>query len=99
MPIASRASSTCFGETGFSRTDTLTDGLRREAGILIIGAGPGGLFVGFELKERGLPFLILERGSGVGDSWKRMPTHLKLVSPWKANSLRGPKGRSFPRHF
>src|SRR5439155_9519543 len=69
------------------------------AGILILGAGPAGLSVGFELKQRGLPFLILEKGGTVGDSWKRMPTNLKLVSPWKANCLRGPKAAFFPRHF
>lgn len=99
MPSASRVFSTCSGETGFSQAQTVTDSLRREAGILILGAGPAGLSVGFELKQRGLPSLILERGPGVGDSWRRMPTHLKMVSPWKASCLRGPKASFFPRHF
>ena len=98
MPTASRASSPCSGEQRFSGVETVTRGSRHDADALILGAGPAGLSVGFELQQRGVSFLILEKGS-VGDSWKRMPTHLKLVSPWKANCLRGPNSNCFPRHF
>jgi hypothetical protein len=54
--------------------------------VLIIGAGPAGLSLGAELKDRGIEFLIVDKGN-VGDSWERMPPHLKLVSPWKCNWL------------
>jgi putative flavoprotein involved in K+ transport len=33
--------------------------------------------------------LILEKGAGPGESWRRMPANLKLVSPWKSNRLPG----------
>src|SRR5438045_8533477 len=82
-----------FGEKRFSQAEILTNDVARDADVLILGAGPAGLSVGFELKQRGLPFLILERGSAVGHSWKRMPTHLKLVRRWKPNRLRGPTER------
>lgn len=66
--------------------------------ILVIGGGPAGLALGFELRRRNVPFLILERGATVGESWRRMPASLKLVSPWKANCLPGTKTNLFPRN-
>ncbi len=40
--------------------------------IVIIGAGPGGLCMGIQLQEAGFPdFVILERGDGVGGTWRR----------------------------
>ena len=57
--------------------------------VIVIGAGPAGLALGWELKRRRVPFCILERGKQVGESWRLMPTHLKLVSPWKASWLPG----------
>jgi cation diffusion facilitator CzcD-associated flavoprotein CzcO len=67
-------------------------------GVVIIGAGPAGLALGYELKRRAVPFAILEQGATAGDSWRRMPTRLKLVSPWKTNGLPGTPRRLFPPH-
>ena len=64
--------------------------------VLILGAGPAGLALGRELKQRGVSFLILERGATVAHSWQTMPTHLKLLSPWKANGLPGARADEFP---
>ena len=63
--------------------------------VLIVGAGPSGLALGRELKRLGISFRLIERGSAAGESWRRMPEHLKLVSPWKANQLRGGPPRSW----
>lgn len=63
--------------------------------ILILGGGPAGLSLGRELKQRGVRFLILEQGPTVGHSWERMPTHMNLLSPWKANWLPGGKTECF----
>lgn len=66
---------------------------------LIIGAGPAGLALAFELKRRGVESLLLESGPAVAHSWANMPTRLKLVSPWKANCLPGSDSRCFsPNH-
>ena len=70
----------------------------RSMDVLVIGAGPAGLALGFELKRRGLRFLILEKGAAVADSWRRMPNRLKLVSPWKTNFLPGSDKHFWPRH-
>jgi len=64
----------------------------REAGgengtdVVIIGAGPAGLCLAAHLQQGRVPFRILERGN-VGNSWRRMPPGLKLVSPWNTNWL------------
>lgn len=67
--------------------------------VLVLGAGPAGLSVGHELKKQGLRFLILERGPSAGESWRRMPVNLKLITPWKANCLSGTDRRILPRHY
>lgn len=57
----------------------------RRVSVVIIGAGPSGLALGSALRARGVEdYVILEKGR-VGESWRQMPTRLKLVSPWKAN--------------
>ncbi len=63
--------------------------------VLILGAGPAGLVLGRELKQHGVPFLILERGATVAHSWQTMPAHMKLLSPWKANRLPGGRADEF----
>ncbi len=64
--------------------------------VLILGAGPAGLTLAFELKQRAVDCLLLEKAPAVADSWARMPSQLKLVSPWKANWLPGADPRGFP---
>lgn len=66
--------------------------------VLILGAGPSGLVLARELEKRRVPCLILERGQNAGESWRRMPENLRLVSPWKTNALPGPFQRRFARH-
>ena len=67
--------------------------------VLVLGAGPAGLSIGYELKQRGLRFLLIERGQAAGESWRRMPVSLKLVSPWRANSLSGTRPGLFPQQY
>lgn len=57
--------------------------------IIIIGAGPSGLSLGYELIQHGLNPLILEAGRSAGWAWKNMPENISLLSPWKANHLPG----------
>ena len=46
--------------------------VRRELRIAIIGAGPGGLCTGKALLDEGIDtFVILEKGDGVGGTWRR----------------------------
>lgn len=58
------------------------------ADVIVIGAGPEGLSLGYWLKAAGRSCLILESGS-VGESWRRMPAGTYLLSPWWTNVLPG----------
>lgn len=55
--------------------------------VLIIGAGPAGLLLGFYLQTQNIHYVILEKGDGPGNSWKKMPEHLHLITLWKSNCL------------
>src|SRR6185436_5089614 len=67
------------------------------AEVLILGAGPAGLAAGVELQRHGMLPLLLERGIP-GESWRRMPANLRLVSPWRANHLTAFQSGRFPAH-
>lgn len=48
--------------------------------VLIIGAGPAGIQLGYYLKKAGINYLILEQGSSAGETFKMFPVHRKLIS-------------------
>lgn len=56
---------------------------------VIIGAGQAGLATGYQLQQRGHPFVILDAGTRVGDQWRRQWDSLTLYSPAKNDSLPG----------
>lgn len=47
---------------------------------VIIGAGPGGLQLGYFMEERGLDYIIIERQKTVGSFFQKYPVHRKLIS-------------------
>jgi thioredoxin reductase len=47
---------------------------------IIIGAGPGGLQMGYFLGRNDRDYLILERSADAGSSFKRYPVHRKMIS-------------------
>ncbi len=56
---------------------------------VIIGGGQAGLAAGYHLKKRGSPFVILDAGERVGDSWRRRWDSLRLFTPAKYDGLPG----------
>jgi len=60
---------------------------------VVIGAGQAGLSVGYHLKQRGIPFIILEAHRRIGDSWRTRWDSLRLFTPARFNSL---DGMNFP---
>jgi 2-polyprenyl-6-methoxyphenol hydroxylase-like FAD-dependent oxidoreductase len=42
----------------------------RTGGTVVIGAGPAGLASAAELRRRGVPAVVLERGDGIATSWR-----------------------------
>ena len=67
---------------------------------IVIGGGQAGLSVGYQLKKRGLPFLILDGNERIGDAWRRRWDSLRLFTPSRYAGLPGMKfpgrGDGFP---
>jgi cation diffusion facilitator CzcD-associated flavoprotein CzcO len=49
-------------------------------GAVVIGAGPAGLASAAELRRRGVPVVVLERGDGIATSWRGRYDRLRLNS-------------------
>lgn len=58
-------------------------------GTIVIGGGQTGLVVGYELKQRGLDFVILDASERVGDAWRKRWDSLRLFTQARMNGLPG----------
>jgi putative flavoprotein involved in K+ transport len=56
---------------------------------VVIGGGQAGLAVGYHLQRLGRPFVILDEGDRVGDSWRGRWDTLRLYSPASRDGLPG----------
>ncbi|MBC7712873.1 MAG: NAD(P)/FAD-dependent oxidoreductase [Rhizobacter sp.] len=65
--------------------------------VIIIGAGPAGLILGYYLKSLGINYLILDKNMTAGSSWTQMPDQLRLISHWQSNCLLPEDLKLFPR--
>jgi putative flavoprotein involved in K+ transport len=64
---------------------------------IVVGGGQAGLSVGYQLSRHGLPFVILDAGDRVGDSWRRRWDSLRLFTPARYDGLAGMRFPA-PRH-
>jgi putative flavoprotein involved in K+ transport len=60
-----------------------------DVATVVVGGGQAGLAVGYHLKRRGLPFVILDANGRTGDSWRQRWDSLRLFTPTWANDLPG----------
>jgi cation diffusion facilitator CzcD-associated flavoprotein CzcO len=67
-----------------------------DADVLVVGAGPAGLAVAACLRRRGVDVLVVDRGSAVGDSWRKRYDRLHLHTPRVQSAL---PGLRMPRRF
>ena len=56
---------------------------------VVIGGGQAGLATGHYLARQGLPFVILDAHSRVGDAWRKRWDSLRLFTPARYNGLPG----------
>ncbi|MDT7844678.1 flavin-containing monooxygenase [Streptomyces justiciae] len=56
---------------------------------VVVGGGQAGLATGYHLARAGRPFVILEAGERIGDSWRQRWDSLRLFSPAKFDGLPG----------
>ena len=64
--------------------------------VIVVGAGPAGLAAARELMRAGRRVLVLEKGDGVGMSWR---THRKGLRLHTVRSLSGLPGMPIPRSY
>ena len=60
-----------------------------EIHTVVIGGGQAGLAVGYYLRQRGLPFLIVDENQRIGDVWRNRWDTLRLFTPGRFNGLPG----------
>ncbi|MGA7271153.1 MAG: NAD(P)/FAD-dependent oxidoreductase [Acidimicrobiia bacterium] len=56
---------------------------------LVIGGGQAGLATGYHLARRNVPFLVVDAGHRIGDSWRNRWDSLRLFTPARYSSLDG----------
>ena len=61
----------------------------QQLGTVVIGGSQAGLAVGYHLKQRGLPFVILDDNERIGDAWRKRWDSLHLFTPGRYNNLPG----------
>jgi putative flavoprotein involved in K+ transport len=68
-----------------------SNGLTRlgEAGTLIVGGSQAGLAMGYKLRERGLPFQIVDAADEIGAVWRNRWDSLRLFTAAQYDSLPG----------
>ena len=60
-----------------------------DVGAIVVGAGPSGLAVGACLRERRIPFVLLDQAEAVGASWRRHYDRLHLHTVKQLSGLPG----------
>jgi len=61
----------------------------RQLGTIVIGGSQAGLAIGYYLKQRDLPFVILDENERIGDAWRKRWDSLRLFTPGRYDGLRG----------
>ena len=61
----------------------------QQCGTVVIGGSQAGLAVGYHLRQRGLPFVILDENDRIGDVWRTRWDSLRLFTPARYNGLPG----------
>lgn len=66
---------------------------------LVIGGGQAGLSVGYHLRRRNVPFVIVDGSERIGDAWRDRWDSLRLFTPARFSSLDGMPFPAAPGYF
>jgi putative flavoprotein involved in K+ transport len=66
----------------------------QQLGTVVIGGSQAGLAIGYFLKKRSLPFVILDENERIGNAWRKRWDSLCLFTPARYNGM---PGMPFPR--
>lgn len=66
---------------------------------IVIGGGQAGLSMGYQLTQRGVPFVILDACERTGDSWRERWDSLRLFTPARFSGIAGMPFPAPPHHY
>lgn len=61
----------------------------QQLGTVVIGGSQAGLAVGYHLRQRRLPFVILDDNDRIGDAWRKRWDSMRLFTPGRYDGLPG----------
>lgn len=67
--------------------------------VVVVGGGQAGLVAGYHLARAGIPFVILDAGTRVGQAWRRRWDSLTLLTAARYSALPGLPFSGDPEHF
>jgi putative flavoprotein involved in K+ transport len=70
-----------------------------QAEVIVVGGGQAALTAGYYLTRANIPFVILDAGSRVGDSWRERWDSLNLFTPALYSALPGLAFPGDPEHY
>ena len=73
--------------------------MNQHHGTVVIGGSQAGLAVGYHLKQRGLPFVILDEHDRIGDAWRKRWDSLRLFTPGRYDCLPGMRFPGSPSSY
>jgi putative flavoprotein involved in K+ transport len=71
----------------------------QQLGTIVIGGSQAGLAVGYCLKQRQLPFIILDENDRIGAAWRKRWDSLRLFTPGRYDGLPGMAFPGSPRAY
>ena len=71
----------------------------QQLGTIVIGGSQAGLAAGYYLKQRDLPFIILDENDRIGDAWRKRWDSLRLFTPGRYDGLPGMAFPGSPRAY
>jgi putative flavoprotein involved in K+ transport len=86
--MLARGPTTTF-RTTIEREDEMDGTGTERFATVIVGGGQAGLATGYQLKQRGIPFVILDAHERVGDAWRTRWDSLRVFTPARYSGLPG----------
>jgi putative flavoprotein involved in K+ transport len=76
-------------ELSAEQTNLTEEGSPEHLDVAVVGGGQAGLAMGYYLRERGLRFVIFERGGSIAPAWRERWDSLTLFTPRRYSALPG----------
>src|SRR5215211_2219238 len=76
-------------ELSAEKVNSGEEGSREHLEVAVVGGGQAGLAIGYYLREKGLRFVVFERGDSIAPAWRERWDSLILFTPRRYSALPG----------